>query len=195
MPASSDPRPRPPRSPRAGADAPTRGGLRAAAPAGPRAPAAATHRSGGLPGGGHDGGQRGRHVVAAHPPAGGQRVGSGRERRRPAVEGRVSPESQPAPPGARSGAPPAPAPRARPRLGRACTSQCGFPRPAGAERARADLGLPLLAGRAGRAAGDQDRNQVGRASTCCGPCALDSQSTSPNRSALLTNGQGFIEIY
>lgn len=48
------------------------------------------NRGGGLPGGGHDGGQRGGHVVAAHPPAGRRRVGSGRELRRPAAEGRAS---------------------------------------------------------------------------------------------------------
>lgn len=81
-------------SPRGGAGAPTRGGL---APRGaPGPPAPATHRGGGLPGSGHDDGQRGRHVVTAHPPAGGQRVGSGRELGRPG--GRRACEPNPCPP-------------------------------------------------------------------------------------------------
>lgn len=128
-PAGSNPRPRPQRSPRGGANATTRGGLGLAGAPGP---VTSTHRGGGLPGGGHNGGHRGGHVVAAHPPAGGQRVGSGRELGLPAAEGRASRESQPAPPGARSGAcapPRRPAlfraldPELAPRLGRACASQ------------------------------------------------------------------------
>lgn len=93
------------RQPACDAD-PARGKVADGGPSGPLgAPAAATHRCGGLPGGGHDGGKRSRHVIAAHTPAAQTaHVGNGKNWRPAAAQRLASGESQPAPPGARSGA-------------------------------------------------------------------------------------------
>lgn len=83
----------------------TRGAAVNSGPSAPlRASASATHRSGGLPGGGHDGRKRGRHVIAAHTPARPtERAESERKsRRRAAAPGLASGrDSRPAPLGAR----------------------------------------------------------------------------------------------
>lgn len=79
-------------------------------------PGARTHRGGGLPGGGHDGGQRSRHVIAAHTPAPAAARRKRKAERAPGrAQGRASGESGP-PTGARSGAcaPPGPAPPSGP---------------------------------------------------------------------------------
>lgn len=75
-----------------------------------------THRGGGLPGGRHDGGQRSRHVIAAHTPAPAAARRKRKAERAPGrAQERASGESGP-PTGARSGAcaPPGPAPRSGP---------------------------------------------------------------------------------
>ena len=60
------PRPNPPdRTPRPSPGPPPTGPRRDPS----RGPQRRTHHGGGLPDGGHDGGQRGRHVIAAHTPA------------------------------------------------------------------------------------------------------------------------------
>lgn len=83
-----------------------RGGSPQRAERAPPNPGRLTHRSGGFPDGGHGGGKRGRHVIAAHTPAPlTARFGRKTDSRRPATaQGRASAEYRPAPPGARSGA-------------------------------------------------------------------------------------------
>lgn len=86
-------------------------------PAGAPARARArTHRGGGLTGGRHDGGQRSRHVIAAHTPAPAAARRKRKAERAPGrAQGRASSESGP-PTGARSGAcaPSGPAPPSGP---------------------------------------------------------------------------------